>query len=361
MDFLRYFARSARGDELGSWSRGGGRRADRSSARRDSLAGRRLLLVSGKGGTGKSTVTAALAVAMARQGKRVLVATADQREHLSTLFGVPRLSTTITPIATNISAVKVVPEASIREYGAMMLRSQLVYDAVFNRRVVQRLLGGVPGLNEWAVLGKVTYHSTELDATGAPRFGTVLFDAPATGHALDMLRVPRVIVDVAPQGPLRRDAEQALRLLGDPRHSGVVVVTLPEDLPTIETVELLGSLRDELELPVASLVINRVVDPSFGERERTALLHLPPFDPEGAADEVLACAVRRAALERVQGDALRRLAKLDVPQIRLPYLPRKAASLAAIEALSARFEVDLGTDRRMPVREHASSFPAPPP
>jgi anion-transporting ArsA/GET3 family ATPase len=325
------------------------------------LHGRRFLFVSGKGGTGKTTLTSALAVAMARQGKRVLVATGDGKERLSTLFGVAPLSTEIAEVSERIFAVKLVPEASIREYGAMMLKSRLVRDAVFNRPIVKRFLAGVPGLNEWAMLGKACYHATELGPDGSPRFDTVLFDAPATGHALDMLRVPEVIVDVATRGPLRRDAERALGMLRDPGQSGVVVVTVPEELPAIETLELVGALHSELRMPVAALLVNCVVEPCFSERERAELLRLDPLDPRSRADEIVACAVRRAALERVQADALRRLAQVDAPQIRLPWLPRKAIDCAAIEALGSNLESAPESDRVSARRARHSPRPSVPP
>ncbi len=378
MDFLRFFARSASvTDQLGSSS---GRRTPprpappaararahegrrRAEDNRDlgPFAGRRWLFVSGKGGAGKSTTTAALAVAMARAGRRVLVATGDRNEHLSRLFGAPPLSPRIREVAANLWAVKLVPEASMREYGAMMLKSRLVYDALFNRRFVRRFLEGVPGLSDWAMLGKACYHAGELDAAGRPRFDTVLFDGPATGHALDMLRVPQVIVDVSGPGLLRRDAERALGMLRDPRQSGVVLVTLPEDLPTVETLEFRAALRDELGLPVAALVINAVVELLFTERERTELLRLPPFEPRDRPGEVLACAVRRAALERVQADALARLAQIDVPQVRFPYLARRATDLAGVEQLAARLRVigepEHGTPPRAARHPARSSVP----
>ena len=325
------------------------------------LYGRRFLFVSGKGGTGKTTMALALAVAMARQGKRVLIATGDGKERLSTLLGVSPLSTEIVEVTRRIFAVKLVPEASIREYGAMTLKSRLVRDAVLNRPFVKRFLAGVPGLNEWAMLGKACYHATELESDGSPRFDTVLLDAPATGHALDMLRVPEVIVDVASRGPLRRDAERALGMLRDSSQSGVVVVTVPEELPAIETVELVGTLEGELRLPVAALVVNCVVEPCFSERERTQLLRLDPFDPRSRADEIVACAVRRAALERVQADALRRLARVDAPEIRLPWLPRKAADWAAIEALASSFEAAPEAERVPALRPRPSARPSMPP
>jgi hypothetical protein len=150
-------------------------------------------------------------------------------------------------------------------------------------------------------------------------------------------------------------------MLRDPCQSGVVVVTVPEELPAIETVELVGTLEGELRLPVAALVVNCVVEPCFSERERTQLLRLDPFDPRSRADEIVACAVRRAALERVQADALRRLARVDAPEIRLPWLPRKAADWAAIEALASSFEAAPEAERVPARRPRPSARPSMPP
>src|SRR5262249_60186474 len=126
----------------------------------------------------------------------------------------------------------------------------------------------VPGLYEWSMLGKAWFHTTEVRADGSPRFDVVLLDAPATGHGLDMLRVPKVILDVVPPGVLRRDAETAWAMFRDARQSGVVVVTLPEEMPTTETIELVEDVR-ELGLPILELVINGVVPPLFSQIERS--------------------------------------------------------------------------------------------
>jgi anion-transporting ArsA/GET3 family ATPase len=303
---------------------------------------RRFLFVTGKGGVGKSTVAAALAVAQARRGRRVLLATSGATERLSTLFGVDPFTTEVRPIAPGIWGTRVEVDSALREYGGMALKSRTVFNAVFDNQLVHGFLAGVPGLHEWAILGKVWYHSTEEDADGRPRFDTVIQDAPATGHGLEMLRVPKVIVDLVPPGRLRRDAERAWHDLTDPKRAGIVVVTLPEELPTTEALELVDALTNELGLGVAALVVNGVLESLFTEGEREALRALLPAGVEawapvrGAIQVGLASAARRAAREALQAEQLARLANVDAPRVDLPFLLDDATTPAAAVELSKR-------------------------
>jgi anion-transporting ArsA/GET3 family ATPase len=298
---------------------------------------RRFLFITGKGGVGKTTVAAALACALASRGKRVLVTAVDAKERLSTYLGVPPLPTEITRVADNLWGVKLVPEVALREYGQLILKSRAIYNTVFDNRYVRSFFAGVPGLYEWSMLGKAWFHAIEELPDGKPRFDVVLFDAPATGHGLDMLRVPKVIVDVVPPGVLRRDAEAAWQMFRDPAQSGVLVVTLPEDMPTNETIELCGTLESELELPIAGLVVNGVMTPLFTSDERRELLLERELDRSAAGDEAIACGIRRAIRERVQEQSLERLRAIAVPRIELPLLTTEAARPEAIRELAARF------------------------
>ena len=151
-----------------------------------------------------------------------------------------------------------------------------------------------PGLKEWSLLGKAWYHATEEDEHGKPRFDVVLFDAPATGHGLDMLRVPNVIEDIAPPGELRSDAERAWEMFRDPARSGVVVVTLPEEMPPNETLELCAALRSELTLPISEMVVNAWLPPLFSEDEVTQLESVDAKSGASPAQAVLDSATRRA-------------------------------------------------------------------
>ncbi len=298
------------------------------------LDDRCFLFITGKGGVGKTTVAAALARAMAGRGRRVLIAMCDVKERTSTLFGVPPLDHRITLVSKNVYGVKITPEVAMREYGELILKSKTAYRAVFENKYVRSFFAGVPGLYEWAMLGKAWYHAVEELPDGSRRFDVVLFDAPATGHGLDMLRVPKVIVDVVPPGILRRDAERAWTMFQDPKKSGVVVVTVPEDMPTNETLELVESLKGELRLPIARLVVNCVVPQLWSADERATLLQPRALDRSKPGDEAIAASVRRAIRERVQAEALDRLRAVEAPQVRLPLLFREAAEPGAIEELA---------------------------
>lgn len=298
------------------------------------LQERRFLFVTGKGGVGKTTVTVALARHLASLGKRVLITSCDAKERISLLMETPPLEPEVRPLADGISGVLLTPEAALREYGSMALKSEAIYGAVFDNKYVRAFFAGVPGLFEWAMLGKAWYHSVEEHPSGGRRFDVVLFDAPATGHGLDMLRVPKVIVEIVPPGLLRRDAERAWIQFQDPHQSGVVVVTLPEDMPTNETIELLDALSSELKLPVARLVINGVIEPLFSEKERKSLLSDLTLDRDAPGSEGIAAGIRRAIREQVQHESLVRLRALELPRTELPLLAEDAARPAAIAKLA---------------------------
>jgi anion-transporting ArsA/GET3 family ATPase len=297
---------------------------------------RRFLFVTGKGGVGKTTVCAALALALAESGRRVLVAVTGQKEGISTLLGRLPLGPDIAELRPGIFGVALSAGAAIREYGHMKLKSRVLAGAIFENRFVQSFFAGAPGLKEWAMLGKAWYHSTER-VNGAPRFDTVLFDAPSTGHGLEMLRVPKVILDLAPPGILRTDAERAWRMFQDPAQAGAVVVTLPEELPVNETEELVEALRGELELPIAALVVNGVREEVFAPADRAELSKLVPMLPfsEAPGDAALAAGVRRAERERSQSENRARLRALALSEIELPWILGGASSNEALAVMKA--------------------------
>lgn len=301
------------------------------------LSERRFLFITGKGGVGKTTVTAALALKLAAQGKRVLCAACNAKERFSTLFGVAPVGPDVTELTTNVWGVNMEPGQAMAEYGMLILKSRTLYTAVFDNRYVRSFFRATPGLYEWAMLGKAWWHTTEQLPDGSNRFDVVLLDAPATGHGLDMLRVPKVIVDIVPPGILRRDADRAWAMFRDSHQSGVVVVTLPEDMPVNETVELVGSLESELQLPVAQVVVNGMLPPLFSAEERAELVKprtLPAGEPGAAA---LGAGARRSFREIVQAQSMQRLnQELKATKVYLPHLFDGAENLAAVRELSRR-------------------------
>lgn len=308
---------------------------------------RRFLFVTGKGGVGKSTVCAALALSLANEGRRVLVASTGAKERFSTLLGGAPLDTSVKEIVPRVFGVRLSAEVAIREYGHLKLKSRAIADALFDNRYVQGFFAGAPGLKEWALLGKAWYHSTEI-VDGRPRFDCVLFDAPATGHGLDMLRVPKVLVELSPPGLLRADAERAWRMLQDPSEAGVVVVTIPEELPVNETEELVRTVQGELGLPIAALVVNAVRLELFPGAEREQLAELKPQLPlpEGPGVTALSAGIRRAVRERVQAECRTRLSALGLPQVDLPAIVGGVQTRASLETLASRLRGSFEQARR---------------
>lgn len=301
------------------------------------LETRRFLIVTGKGGVGKTTVAAAEALALAHKGKRVLVAMCNAKERLSTMLGSDLIGTEVMSVAPNVWAVNMEPEVAMEEYGMMTLNSRALYTLLFDNDYVRAFFAAIPGMHEWAMLGKAWWHTTETLADGRNKYDVVILDAPATGHGLDMLRVPKVILDVAPAGLLRREAEKAWALFQDPATCAIVLVTLPEEMPTQETIELSRSLRDELGLPIGKIVVNCVLPPLFSREERAALEATTADGDRSPADAAVYVGKARSARERVQAGCLARLAKeLPVRPSFLPQLFEDAARPDAILRLSRR-------------------------
>jgi anion-transporting ArsA/GET3 family ATPase len=306
------------------------------------LPARRFLFVTGKGGVGKTTVSAALALALAARGKRVLVAMGGAHERLSAILQTPAIGHDIVQLRERVWATKIDPERAIEQYGELVIKVRAVTRLVFENQYTHAFFRAVPGLYEWAMLGKAWYHSTEQGPDGSPRFDTVLFDAPSTGHALHMLRIPGVIVAVAPRGVLRRDAELAARNLRDPERAGVVVVSWPEEMAVTETIELMAALRTELGMPIARLLVNGVLPQLFSADERRALLAGPSPTSVGPrstgrspTQALLGAAERRASREELQQRSLTRLrGSLDLPIGTLPYLIEGAGTPDGVELLA---------------------------
>jgi anion-transporting ArsA/GET3 family ATPase len=309
----------------------------------EALGMRRFLFFTGKGGVGKTTTAAATALALSRRGKRVLIAMCNTKERLSAVLGTRPIGEEIVECLPGVSAVNIQPGLALAEYGEMVLKVKAVANAVFGNEYIRAFLRAVPGLQEWSMLGKAWFHTTEQDSHGKNRFDVVLFDAPATGHGLDMLRVPKIILEVAPPGVLRRDAERAVSLFRDPTRTGIVVVTLPEEMPVTETVELTSAIRGELGMTVASLFVNAVLPPLFdAEAEaslasRRDLLRLRAAeDAASGHDAALVAGARRAVREQVQRESVRRLlAELPEPAVLLPHLLDDASTRKGTERLAA--------------------------
>jgi anion-transporting ArsA/GET3 family ATPase len=308
------------------------------------LEGLRFLYVTGKGGVGKSTVSAALGAQLAASGRRVLLAFAAESLGQSRLLGRP-IAHEPTEVLPGLFALGIDADESMQEYATSVLGSRRVAAVLFHTSVARGFLHGIPGLRAWAFLGKSWYFADPEGGgpeEGVEPFDTVIVDAPATGDATDVLRVPTVIRELAPRGRLRDDADACVRMLRDPRRTAVVPVTILEDLPVTELEELVGVVRGELRLPLGPVLVNRVTPRLFDSaaRERLAAAAFaaerafpPPRDQPG--ESVLDLAARHALRER-EGEELRaRVDALGCGRLELPEQGAPPAGAADLVRLGA--------------------------
>lgn len=228
------------------------------------LGARRLLIVSGKGGAGRTTVSALLGSALAARGRKTLIATTGHDDRLAWMLGGERLEDVPVEVAPNLFIQRLVPATCVEEYGALVTHSQRLSHAVFGNKVVRRLLRAIPGLDDFAILGKVWH-----EAVRARSFDTILFDGPASGHLRLVLGVPQAILETVSEGPITHEAAAMREALQDPSISAAVLVGLPEPWPLTEMGELADALRHQIGLGIGALVVDKLW-PSFPPLPRLA-------------------------------------------------------------------------------------------
>lgn len=286
----------------------------------------RLLIVTGKGGVGKTATSTALGLGFARRGLRTLVCEVNTKERVSSLLGRPEAGPTIGSLDENLWSVNVRPHEALREYALMTLRFETIYNAVFENRLVRYFLRFVPSVQELVMLGKILFHLKEKRPDGSWRFDRIIVDAPATGHAITFFSVPQVVLDTVPPGALADDARWMRDALTDPATTGAVLVSMPEELPVNETLELRQALATKVRLPIAAVVLNAYVASRFTEAQlkEPALMQAPLVDELCRVHELRA---------QASAEAVRRLSAIEapliVPRLYLPEFDRSAIETMA--------------------------------
>jgi anion-transporting ArsA/GET3 family ATPase len=292
------------------------------------FAASRVVIVAGKGGVGKTTVSAALARAAARTGLSTLVIEVEGKSGLAGLFGQRPfdydevvLSSGGGPDgASDVRARTLTPDDALVEYledhGMHRISKRLVHSGA-----LEIVATAAPGIKDILILGKVK--SIERERRPDRAADLIVLDAPAAGHAISFLRSPRGLLDAVGMGPIHAQASDVLDMLTDPRRCEVMLVTLPEETPVNELVETAYSLEDEVGISLGPVFVNGVypdvagldITPSKAAQAAGAFLH--PGESEGLR-AAARFRQRRMALQREQ---IARLAELlPLPQIALPYL-----------------------------------------
>jgi anion-transporting ArsA/GET3 family ATPase len=300
------------------------------------LLDKRLAIVTGKGGVGRSTISAALALILAGRGKRVLVCEVNARERVAPLFGAKPSGHQATEVRPGIFTVNVTPPEAMREYGVMVLHSRTLYRVVFENRLVASFLRAIPSLAELVMLGKILHEVRVEEAPGKPRWDAVIVDAPATGHAVQLLRVPQALLEAVPPGPLRRDAGWMDELLRDPTRTGIAIVAVPEEMPVSEAIDLDGQLR-ALRLPLTDLLLNAMPERRFNPDEGGILARRRADSaPVGPAAAIAHLQALRAAEAGRYGQRLREA--ISLPAVEIPFLAAERWDQRAVGQVAAALE-----------------------
>jgi anion-transporting ArsA/GET3 family ATPase len=255
------------------------------------LAKARLHFVTGKGGTGKSTVAAALALTLAAGGRKVLLVEVEGRQGIAQLFDVPPLPYQELKIATaerggQVNALAVDIEAAFMEYLDMFYNLGLAGRAMRRIGAVEFATTIAPGLRDVLLTGKIKESVTRVDRNKLHVYDAVVVDSPPTGRIARFLDVTKAVSDLAKGGPVHSQADGVVKLLHSDQ-TAIHLVTLLESLPIQETVEAIDELRD-LDLPIGSVIVNRNI-PQF----------LQPDDLTKAADGGMDADAVRADLKSV--------------------------------------------------------------
>ena len=235
----------------------------------------RAILVTGKGGVGKTTVAAAIARYFAAAGKRVLATEIASEEEdttsaLAAALGAAKITEQPFEIETNLMLASLAPSSGHQKFLRDVLPMKVLADAAMRTGAIRRFLSAAPTFPEMGVLYRLLDLVRSKQKDGSWTYETIVVDLPATGHALALAQIPQSLLSVISSGPVAAAVREGLDFLLDPTQVGGVVVTLPETLPVSEAIELAQGM-DKHKIPLGQVIVNRVPFNPFDGEERAFL------------------------------------------------------------------------------------------
>ncbi len=311
------------------------------------LLERKLLFVTGKGGVGKTTIAASLALLAAQQGKRTLVGEVDAKGNLADFFEIGPTSFKEREVAPGLFAMSMDTEESLKEYLSLQLKVPLVARLGPLARTFDFVANAAPGVKEILTIGKFLWEVRER------RYDLVVVDAVATGHITGQLAAPQAIQELVQVGMVKDQTGWMLDILGDPAQTGVVIVAAPEEMPVNETLELATRLASETVVDLAAVVANRVLPELFGRGEEVVFDQLDEPANEAALSAAVGAPVRpilagarlAVTLRRTRGVHLAKLrAELPegTPLLYVPYLFQRSHGARATRQVAEHLRDELG-------------------
>jgi anion-transporting ArsA/GET3 family ATPase len=308
------------------------------------LLDHKLLFVSGKGGVGKTTLAAALALLASQRGKRTLACEIDAKGNLADFFEAGDTDYTPREVQPNLYAMSMDTEASLQEYLRLQMRLPAIARIGPLARAFEFVATAAPGVREILTVGKPVWEVREGN------YDLVIVDAPATGHIVGQLAAPQAINDLVHVGLIRQQTGWLIDILSNKETTGLVVVTTPEEMPVNETIELSKRVEDETDVTLSAIVVNRVLPELFGRGEEEVYEELRQPAAVGALHDAaqgpvepvmeaarLAVTMRRTRAGHI--DRLRTSIDPSIPLLYVPYMFMRAhgfrTTRQVAEALSA--------------------------
>jgi anion-transporting ArsA/GET3 family ATPase len=287
------------------------------------LLDRRLLFVTGKGGVGKTTVAAGLALYAAEHGRRTLLCEVDAKGDVADYFETGPTAFAAREVFPSLWAMSMDTEASLREYLRLNLRIPVVGRIGPLAKAFDFVATAAPGVREILTVGKFCYEVREN------HYDLVVVDASATGHIVGQLAAPQAINDLVKVGLIRSQTDWILEILSDPVRTGLAIVTTPEEMPVNETIELAGRVSTETSVELAAVIVNRVLPELFGRSEEEVFneLRRPAVSAElkqllhDDPAPVLEAARLAVTLRRTRAGHLEHLREGIDPAVPMMYLP----------------------------------------
>jgi anion-transporting ArsA/GET3 family ATPase len=314
------------------------------------LLDRRCLFFTGKGGVGKSTMAAATAVLAANLGRRVLLIEVDAKGDVPAQFEQRAVGFTPREVYPGVLALAMDTEASLREYLKVNLRVPVLGRLGPLARVLDFVAEAAPGVKEILTIGKIAWEIRE-SIEGRADHDIVIVDAAATGHIVAQLGAADAIQELVDVGPLREQTRWVADLIADPAITAVNIVTTPEEMPVVETIELVARLRAEVEAPLGVVIVNRVLPELFTHtdeetfealREPEAIAKLSEHAGAGAVT-VLDAARLAVSLRRTRAAHLDVLHEaVDLPLLYVPYLFVRDHGLRVTRMVADALGAELG-------------------
>lgn len=306
----------------------------------------RLLIVTGKGGVGKSTAAAALALAAVRAGSRACLVEVEGRQTFSQMFDTAPWDFKEREFRPRLFGMSIDPEASLTEYLGMFYGAKRIAKLVSGNSAVEFATSAAPGIKDVLLIGKVKEMVQRRGADGRFTYDLIVADAPPTGRIVNFLRAPEATTELVPIGPIRQQAQSVIDLLRDGDRTHIQLVTLLEEMPVVETLESVAALG-ALGVTVGPVIVNRVTTARVDDDTAKALADLDAeavarglaaadleVDAEGAADLLALGQGHLARLELEQRLREELAAQLDVPTLELPYVASKEFDTDAVTKLA---------------------------